>query len=43
MALGGEVLTTTVEGTRARFGVIVALPRDARSDRKRIEREVLVP
>jgi len=42
MALGGEVLTTTVEG-RSRFGVIVRYPRDARSDPQRIEREVLVP
>jgi len=42
MALGGEVLTTTVEG-RNRFGVIVRYPRDARSDPQRIEREVLVP
>jgi Cu(I)/Ag(I) efflux system membrane protein CusA/SilA len=41
-ALGGEVLTTTVEG-RARFGVIVRYPRDARSDPRAIEREVLVP
>jgi len=32
MALGGETLTTTVEG-RNRFGVIVRYPRDARSDR----------
>jgi Cu(I)/Ag(I) efflux system membrane protein CusA/SilA len=42
MALGGEVLTTTVEG-RNRFGVIARYPRDARSDPARIEREVLVP
>ena len=42
MALGGETLTTTVEG-RNRFGVIVRYPRDARSDPQRIEREVLVP
>jgi len=41
-ALGGERLTTTVEG-RSRFGVIVRYPRDARSDPQRIEREVLVP
>ena len=41
-ALGGEVLTTTVEG-RARFGVIVRYPRDARSDPQAIAREVLVP
>jgi Cu(I)/Ag(I) efflux system membrane protein CusA/SilA len=41
-ALGGERVTTTVEG-RARFGVIVRYPRDARTDPQRIEREVLVP
>jgi copper/silver efflux system protein len=41
-ALGGEMVTTTVEG-RNRFGVIVRYPRDARSDPQRIEREVLVP
>jgi Cu(I)/Ag(I) efflux system membrane protein CusA/SilA len=41
-ALGGEVVTTTVEG-RARFGVIVRYPRDARSSPEAIEREVLVP
>jgi copper/silver efflux system protein len=40
-ALGGEVITTTVEG-RARFGVIVRYPRDARSTPEAIEREVLV-
>ncbi|HRD96876.1 MAG TPA: CusA/CzcA family heavy metal efflux RND transporter [Rubrivivax sp.] len=40
-ALGGEVVTTTVEG-RARFGVIVRYPRDARSTPQAIEREVLV-
>ena len=42
MALGGETLTTTVEG-RNRFGVMVRFPSDARSDPQRIEREVLVP
>jgi len=42
MALGGEVITTTVDG-RKRFGVIVRYPPDARSDPQRIEREVLVP
>jgi len=42
MALGGETITTTVEG-RNRFGVIIRYPRDARSDPQRIEREVLVP
>lgn len=41
-ALGGEMVTTTVEG-RARFGVIVRYPRDARADPQKIEREVLVP
>jgi Cu(I)/Ag(I) efflux system membrane protein CusA/SilA len=40
-ALGGEVITTTVEG-RARFGVIVRYPRDARSTPEATEREVLV-
>ena len=41
-ALGGEMVTTTVEG-RNRFGVIVRYPRDLRADPQRIEREVLVP
>lgn len=41
-ALGGEVLTTTVEG-RARYGVIVRYPRDSRSDPQAIARDVLVP
>jgi Cu(I)/Ag(I) efflux system membrane protein CusA/SilA len=41
-ALGGEVLTTTVEG-RARYGVSLRYPRDARSDPQAIAREVLVP
>lgn len=41
-ALGGERVTTLLEG-RARFGVIVRYPRDARADPQRIEREVLVP
>jgi Cu(I)/Ag(I) efflux system membrane protein CusA/SilA len=40
-ALGGETVTTTVEG-RARYGVSVRYPRDARADPQRIEREVLV-
>ncbi len=40
-ALGGEVITTTVEG-RARYGVIVRYPRDARSTPEAIAREVLV-
>jgi Cu(I)/Ag(I) efflux system membrane protein CusA/SilA len=41
-ALGGEMVTTTVEG-RERFGVIVRYPRDLRSDPMKISREVLVP
>ncbi|MBL8538898.1 MAG: efflux RND transporter permease subunit [Betaproteobacteria bacterium] len=41
-ALGGETVTTTVEG-RSRFGVIVRYPRDLRSDPQAIAREVLVP
>ncbi len=41
-ALGGETVTTTVEG-RARFGVIVRYPRDSRASPAHIEREVLVP
>jgi len=41
-ALGGELVTTTVEG-RERFGVIVRYPRELRSDPDRISREVLVP
>jgi len=41
-ALGGEMVTTLVDG-RARFGVIVRYPRDARASPERIEREVLVP
>jgi Cu(I)/Ag(I) efflux system membrane protein CusA/SilA len=41
-ALGGETVTTTVEG-RERFGVIVRYPRELRSDPERIAREVLVP
>ncbi|MGZ8209717.1 MAG: efflux RND transporter permease subunit [Burkholderiales bacterium] len=41
-ALGGELVTTTVEG-RERFGVIVRYPRDLRSDPQRIASEVLVP
>jgi Cu(I)/Ag(I) efflux system membrane protein CusA/SilA len=34
-ALGGEMVTTTVEG-RERFGVIVRYPRELRSDPQRI-------
>jgi Cu(I)/Ag(I) efflux system membrane protein CusA/SilA len=41
-ALGGELVTTTVEG-RERFGVTVRYPRELRSDPDRIAREVLVP
>ncbi|MFH1661074.1 MAG: efflux RND transporter permease subunit [Pseudomonadota bacterium] len=41
-ALGGEMVTTTVEG-RERFGVTVRYPRDLRSDPEAIAREVLVP
>ena len=41
-ALGGELVTTTVEG-RERFGVIVRYPRELRSDPQQIAREVLVP
>ncbi|MDP1900357.1 MAG: CusA/CzcA family heavy metal efflux RND transporter [Rubrivivax sp.] len=41
-ALGGEMVTTTVEG-RERFGVTVRYPRELRSHPEQIEREVLVP
>jgi Cu(I)/Ag(I) efflux system membrane protein CusA/SilA len=41
-ALGGEMVTTTVEG-RERFGVTVRYPRELRSDPQQIAREVLVP
>jgi len=41
-ALGGETVTTTVEG-RERFGVTVRYPRDLRSSPEQIAREVLVP
>jgi len=41
-ALGGEMVTTTVEG-RERFGITVRYPRDLRSDPQAIAREVLVP
>jgi len=40
-ALGGETVTTTVEG-RERFGVNVRYPRELRSDPDAIAREVLV-
>ncbi len=42
IALGGEMVTTTVEG-RERFGVTVRYPRELRSDPELIAREVLVP
>lgn len=41
IALGGEMITSTVEG-RERFGVIVRYPRELRSDPQRIASEVLV-
>ena len=41
VALGGEMVTTTVEG-RERFGVIVRYPRELRSDPQRIAQDVLV-
>jgi Cu(I)/Ag(I) efflux system membrane protein CusA/SilA len=41
-ALGGEMVTTTVEG-RERFGVIVRYPRELRSDPQAIATNVLVP
>ncbi|MDD4930131.1 MAG: efflux RND transporter permease subunit [Gallionella sp.] len=41
-ALGGETVTTTVEG-RERFGVTVRYPRELRSSPELIAREVLVP
>ena len=41
-ALGGEMVTTTVEG-RERFGVVVRYPRGLRDDPEKIAREVLVP
>ncbi|MDD5300322.1 MAG: CusA/CzcA family heavy metal efflux RND transporter [Gallionella sp.] len=41
-ALGGEMVTTTVEG-RERFGVIVRYPRELRGNPEQIAREVLVP
>ncbi len=41
-ALGGEMVTTTVEG-RERFGVIVRYPRELRSDPQAIATQVLVP
>jgi Cu(I)/Ag(I) efflux system membrane protein CusA/SilA len=41
-ALGGEMVTTTVEG-RERYGVTVRYPRELRGTPQQIEREVLVP
>ena len=41
-ALGGETVTTTVEG-RERFGVTVRYPRELRSDPQAIASQVLVP
>ena len=41
MALGGQAVTTTVEG-RQRFGVNMRYPRDLRSDPQSIARNVLV-
>ena len=41
-ALGGEMVTTTVEG-RERFSVTVRYPRELRANPEQIEREVLVP
>jgi Cu(I)/Ag(I) efflux system membrane protein CusA/SilA len=41
-ALGGEIVTTTVEG-RERFGVSVRYPRELRGDPQQIAHEVLVP
>jgi Cu(I)/Ag(I) efflux system membrane protein CusA/SilA len=41
-ALGGDMVTTTVEG-RERFGVTVRYPRELRASPEQIEREVLVP
>ena len=40
-ALGGEMVTTTVEG-RERFGVAVRYPRELRSDPQQIAQEVLI-
>ncbi|MFN7085247.1 MAG: efflux RND transporter permease subunit [Burkholderiales bacterium] len=41
-ALGGDLVTTTVEG-RERFGVIVRYPRELRNDPQAIATQVLVP
>jgi copper/silver efflux system protein len=42
IALGGEMVTTTVEGLE-RYGVVVRYPRDYRSDPHAIATQVLVP
>ncbi len=42
MALGGETVTTTVEG-RERYGVTIRYSRDMRSDPQTIARQVIVP
>ncbi len=41
-ALGGEMVTTTVEGLE-RYGVIVRYPRELRDDPQKIATQVLVP
>jgi Cu(I)/Ag(I) efflux system membrane protein CusA/SilA len=41
-ALGGEMVTTTVEG-RERYGVTIRYPRELRADPQQIAREVLIP
>ncbi len=41
-ALGGEAVTTTVEG-RERYNVTVRYPRELRADAQQVAREVLVP
>jgi Cu(I)/Ag(I) efflux system membrane protein CusA/SilA len=41
-AIGGELVTTTVEG-RERFGVTVRYPRELRDSPEQIARQVLVP
>jgi Cu(I)/Ag(I) efflux system membrane protein CusA/SilA len=41
-AIGGEMVTTTVEG-RERFGVTVRYPRELRGDPQQIATQVLVP
>ena len=42
IALGGDMVTTTVEGLE-RYGVVVRYPRDFRSDPDAIARQVLIP